>query len=179
MRRPPVSATLTLTCDLILCLAFRQAFGEPAVSYSIVAVDDNPVITQLITAVLGQAGYDVEALATGGEALVALQRNPPDLLLLDLQMPGLDGLEVLRIVREQKVCQGVPVLVLTAEDDGHYVAKARELGAAGYLLKPFRAQDLIAKVRRIVVDADTVWLDDYHTVTRAPDDGWSRPGRPT
>ncbi len=122
----------------------------------------------------------MEVLATGGEALVALQRNPPDLLLLDLQMPGLDGLEVLRIVREQKVCAGVPVLVLTAEDDSHYVAKARELGAAGYLLKPFRAQDLTAKVRRILVDADTVWLDDYHTVTRTSDDGWSRaptPGR--
>ena len=147
-------------------------------AYRIVAVDDNPVVTQLIAAVLGQAGYDVEVLSTGGEALVALQRNPPDLLLLDLQMPGLDGLEVLRIVREQKVCAGVPVLVLTAEDDSHYVAKARELGAAGYLLKPFRAQDLTAKVRRILVDADTVWLDDYHTVTRAPDDGWSRaPGR--
>ena len=149
-------------------------------SYRIVAVDDNPVVTQLIAAVLGQAGYDVEVLATGGEALVALQRNPPDLLLLDLQMPGLNGLEVLRIVREQKVCQGIPVLVLTAEDDSHYVARARELGAAGYLLKPFRAQDLSAKVRRILVDADTVWLDDYHTVTRSPDDGWSRaptPGR--
>ena len=147
-------------------------------SYRIVAVDDNPVVTQLIAAVLGQAGYDVEVLATGGEALVALQRNPPDLLLLDLQMPGLDGLEVLRIVREQKVCAGMPVLVLTAEDDSHYVAKARELGAAGYLLKPFRAQDLSAKVRRILVDADTVWLDDYHTVTRSSDDGWSRaPGR--
>ncbi len=143
-------------------------------AYRIVAVDDNPVVTQLIAAVLGQAGYDVEVLATGGEALVALQRNPPDLLLLDLQMPGLDGLEVLRIVREQKVCAGMPVLVLTAEDDSHYVAKARELGAAGYLLKPFRAQDLTANVHRILVDADTVWLDDYHTVTRAPDDGWSR-----
>ncbi len=147
-------------------------------AYRIVAVDDNPVVTQLIAAVLGQAGYDVEVLATGGEALVALQRNPPDLLLLDLQMPGLDGLEVLRIVAEQKVCAGMPVLVLTAEDDSHYVAKARELGAAGYLLKPFRAQDLTAKVRRILVDADTVWLDDYHTVTRSADDGWSRaPGR--
>ena len=139
-------------------------------SYRIVAVDDNPVVTQLIAAVLGQAGYDVEVLSTGAEALISLQRNPPDLLLLDLQMPGLDGLEVLRIMREQRVCNGMPVLVLTAESDSHYVARAREQGAAGYLLKPFRAQDLSAKVRRILIDADTVWLDDYHTVTRAPDD---------
>ena len=78
---------------------------------------------------------------------------------------------------DAKGCQGLPVLVLTAESDGHYVPKARELGAAGYLLKPFRAQDLTAKVRRVLVDADTVWLDDYHTVTRAPDDGWSRSTR--
>lgn len=144
-------------------------------SFRIVAVDDNPVVTQLISAVLGQAGYDVEVLSTGAEALISMQRNPPDLLLLDLQMPGLDGLEVLRILGEQKVCQGVPVVVLTAESDSHYVARARELGAAGYLLKPFRAQDLSARVRRVLVDADTVWLDDYHTVTRAPDNGWSRP----
>ena len=143
-------------------------------SFRIVAVDDNAVVTQLISAVLGQGGYDVEVAASGGEALVALQRNPPDLLLLDLQMPGLDGLEVLRILRGQKVCNGMPVLVLTAESDTHYVARAREMGAAGYLLKPFRAADLLAKVRRVLVDADTVWLDDYHTVIRAPEEGWSR-----
>ena len=136
-------------------------------SYRVVAVDDNPVITQLIAAVLRRAGHDVETASSGGEALVVLQRNPPDLLLLDLEMPGLDGLEVLRILREQKVCQGVPVLVLTGESDTHYVARARELGAAGYLLKPFGAQGLTAKVNRVLEDADTVWLDDYHAVTRA------------
>ena len=137
-------------------------------SFRIVAVDDNPVVTELIAQVLGQAGYEVEVAAAGGPALVILQRNPPDLLLLDLEMPGLDGLEVLRILRDERVCAGVPVLLLTAESDGHYVARARELGAAGYLLKPFRAQDLRAKVRRVLEDADTVWLDDYHTVIRSP-----------
>ena len=136
-------------------------------SYRVVAVDDNPVITQLITAVLQQAGHDVETAASGGEALVTLQRNPPDLLLLDLEMPGLDGLEVLRILGEQKVCQGVPVLVLTSESDSHYVERARELGAAGYLLKPFNARGLAAKVERVLKDVDTVWVDDYHAVTRA------------
>ncbi len=141
-------------------------------SYRVVAVEDNPVITQLITAVLQQAGHEVETAASGGEALVILQRNPPDLLLLDLEMPGIDGLEVLRILGEQKVCQGVPVLVLTGESDSHFVARARELGAAGYLLKPFRAQDLTAKVQRVLEDADTVWVDDYHTVTRSPGAGW-------
>ena len=142
-------------------------------SFRIVAVDDNPVVTELISAVLGHAGYDVDVAPSGGEALILLQRNPPDLLLLDLEMPGLNGLEVLRILRDRKVCDGVPVLLLTAQSDTHYVARARELGAAGYLLKPFRAQDLTAKVRRVLVDTDTVWLDDYHTVVRS-DDGWSR-----
>ena len=153
----------------------HRAVNHRAVNQRVVAVDDNPVITQLIAAVLGQAGYDVEVLSTGGEALVSMQRNPPDLLLLDLQMPGLDGLEVLRILREQKVCQGVPVVVLTAESDAHYVARARELGAVGYLTKPFRAQDLGGKVGRVLADADTVWVDDYHTLTRARQDGRERP----
>jgi DNA-binding response OmpR family regulator len=135
--------------------------------YRVVAVDDNVTVTGLIAAVLGHAGYDVEVAPAGGEALVILQRNPPDLLLLDLQMPGLDGLEVLRILRDEKVCQGVPVVMLTAESDMHFVGRARELGAAGYLLKPFRAEDLRAKVWRVLEDCDTVWLDDYHTVTRA------------
>ena len=142
-------------------------------SFRIVAADDNPVITELIAVVLGQAGYDIEVAPGGGEALVLLQRNPPDLLLLDLEMPGLGGLDVLRILRDERVCQGVPVLLLTAESDTHYVARARELGAAGYLLKPFRAADLIAKVKRVLMDADTVWLDDYHTVTRSEQDGRS------
>ena len=104
-------------------------------SFRIIAVDDNPVVTELIAAVLGQAGYEVEVAPGGGEALVILQRNPPDLLLLDLEMPGLGGLDVLRILGDEKVCQGVPVLLLTAESDSHYVARARELGASGYLLK--------------------------------------------
>ena len=143
-------------------------------SYRVVAVDDNPVVTGLIAAVLEQAGYAVEIADAGGAALVALQRNPPDLLLLDLEMPGLDGLEVLRILKAEKVCQGVPVIMLTGESDVHYVGRARELGAAGYLLKPFRAEDLTAKVRRVLEDADTVWLDDYHTVTRSAADGRMR-----
>jgi DNA-binding response OmpR family regulator len=144
-------------------------------SYRVVAVDDNPVVTGLIAAVLGQAGYEVEVAPAGGEALVILQRNPPDLLLLDLEMPGLGGLDVLRILRDEKVCQGVPVLMLTGESDGHYVGRARELGASGYLLKPFRADHLRAQVKRVVEDADTVWLDDYHTVTRSAQDGGMRP----
>jgi two-component system, chemotaxis family, chemotaxis protein CheY len=143
--------------------------------YRVVAVDDNAVVTGLIAAVLGQAGYEVETAPAGGEALVILQRNPPDLLLLDLEMPGLDGLEVLRILRDEKVCQGVPVIMLTGESDGHYVGRARELGASGYLLKPFRAEQLRAQVKRVMEDADTVWLDDYHTVTRSAQDGWARP----
>ena len=65
--------------------------------------------------------------------------------------------------------------MLTGESDVHYVGRARALGAAGYLLKPFRAQDLTAKVKRVLEDADTVWLDDYHTVTRSVDDGRTRP----
>ncbi len=145
------------------------------VTFRIVAVDDNPVVTELISSVLGQAGFEVEVAAGGGPALVILQRNPPDLLLLDLEMPGLDGLEVLRILRDERVCAGVPVVLLTAESDGHYVARARELGAVGYLLKPFRAQDLRAKVQRVLENSDTVWLDDYHTVTRSSAQDYRRP----
>ena len=144
-------------------------------SFRIVAVDDNPVVTGLIAEILGGCGYDVEVAPGGGEALVLLQRNPPDLLMLDLDMPGLGGLDILRILRDEKVCQGVPVLLLTGESDAHYVARARELGAVGYLLKPFHAQDLTAKVKRVLTSADTVWLDDYHTVTRQSQGGWSRP----
>jgi two-component system, chemotaxis family, chemotaxis protein CheY len=143
--------------------------------YRVVAVDDNAVVTGLIAAVLGQAGYDVEVAPAGGEALVILQRNPPDLLLLDLQMPGLDGLEVLRILRDERVCGGVPVIMLTGENDMHYVERARELGAAGYLLKPFRAEDLRTKVKRVLEDRDTVWLDDYHAVTRSVAEMRARP----
>src|SRR5579875_927602 len=69
--------------------------GGRAMSYRIVAADDNPVVAELIRTVLSQAGFEVEMAPAGGEALLALQRNPPDLFLLDLQMPGLDGLEVL------------------------------------------------------------------------------------
>jgi CheY-like chemotaxis protein len=134
--------------------------------FRIVAVDDNPVVTLFIAAILGQAGHDVETASSAAEGLVTLQRNPPDLLLLDLEMPGLDGLELLGLMKEKRICEGIPVLLLTAQNDYHFVNKARELGATGYLTKPFEARDLTAKVARVLTDADTVWLDDYHAVTR-------------
>lgn len=134
----------------------------------IVAVDDNPVVTLFIAAILGQAGHDVETVPSAAEGLIVLQRNPPDLLLLDLEMPAMDGLELLRLLKEKHICDAMPVILLTAESDMHFVSRARELGAVGYLTKPFEARDLKAKVARVLSDTDTVWLDDFHTVTRKP-----------
>jgi CheY-like chemotaxis protein len=134
--------------------------------FRIVAVDDNPVVTLFIAAILGQAGHEVETAPSAAEALVVLQRDPPDLLLLDLEMPGLDGLELLRLLKDKRVCEQTPVILLTAESDGHFINRARELGAVGYLTKPFEAKVLNAKVARVLSDPDTVWLDDYHTVVR-------------
>lgn len=134
----------------------------------IVAVDDNPVVTLFTAAILSQAGHEVETAPSAAEGLIVLQRDPPDLLLLDLEMPGLDGLELLRLLKDKGICKKTPVLLLTAESDDHFVARARELGAVGYLTKPFEAKVLKAKVDRVLSDADTVWLDDYHTVTRKP-----------
>jgi two-component system, OmpR family, KDP operon response regulator KdpE len=110
----------------------------------ILVVDDEPQIRRALRTALTGHGYDVELAETGELALAAIASNPPDLVLLDLVMPGVDGLEVLR---ETRGWSSVPIVVLSARGQEQDKVQALDLGADDYLTKPFGMAELLARVR--------------------------------
>jgi two-component system chemotaxis response regulator CheY len=112
-------------------------------------VDDSSVMRKIVERALRQAGLDpleVHEAASGAEALEILKVTPVDLILSDINMPSMDGLEFLRQIQAQKLAPGVPVVMITTESSEEHVKQAISAGARGYLRKPFTAEQLKERV---------------------------------
>jgi DNA-binding response OmpR family regulator len=118
---------------------------------TILVVDDEPKIVQLARDYLEHAGFDVQTAADGPAALQAVRQRRPDLVVLDLGLPGLDGLDVTRELRRDSA---IPIVMLTARDDEFDKLLGLELGADDYLTKPFSPRELVARVRAVLRRAD-------------------------
>ncbi|WP_337098020.1 response regulator transcription factor [Paenibacillus sp. YIM B09110] len=114
----------------------------------IVVVDDDDKIISLLRRSLAFEGYEVTTASNGAEGLKALLAADPDLLILDVMMPQIDGWEVCRRVREGG--STVPILMLTAKDDINDRVRGLDLGADDYLVKPFALEELLARVRALL-----------------------------
>jgi two-component system, OmpR family, response regulator MtrA len=111
----------------------------------VLVVDDDQDLAEMLGIVLTDAGIDVDLVSRGDEALEAFRNNPPDLVLLDVMLPGLDGIEVCRQIRAESM---VPIVMLSAKGDSHDVVRGLEAGADDYMVKPFRHQsELVARIR--------------------------------
>lgn len=119
-------------------------------SERILAVDDEPHILRLIQINLERAGYSVELAKDGRQALQRIAESAPDLVVLDVMMPYLDGFEVLRALRKEPATRDLPVIMLTAKASDADVMTGWTDGAHCYLTKPFNPQELTAFVRRIL-----------------------------
>ena len=114
----------------------------------ILIVDDDPRITDLLRRVLAYEGYTVAVAATGDEALDRTLEHPPDMIVLDIMLPGMDGLEVTRRLRTAG--DTVPILLLTARDAVSDRVAGLETGADDYLVKPFAPEELVARVKALL-----------------------------
>ena len=110
----------------------------------ILVVDDEELIRKLLHALLSLEGYRVITASGGIVALQLLEEKKPDLVLLDIMMPGLDGFQVLRLIRERS---NVPVIMLTAKREDFTVRDTLALGADDYVRKPFPPKELLARIR--------------------------------
>ena len=110
----------------------------------ILIVDDDLALAEMLGIVLRNEGLDVTHVADGSSAVAAFRESRPDVVLLDVMLPGIDGLEVCRRIRAES---GVPIVMLTAKTDTVDVVLGRESGADDYVVKPFKPQELIARVR--------------------------------
>src|SRR5213595_485781 len=114
---------------------------------TILVVDDEPKITQLVRDYLERAGFAVRSARDGPEALMRARTDHPDLVVLDLGLPGLDGFEVTNRLRRDS---SVPIIMLTARDDEADKLVGLELGADDYVTKPFSPKELVARVRAVL-----------------------------
>jgi DNA-binding response OmpR family regulator len=126
----------------------------------ILVVDDTPQNVRLLEAVLGSNGYEVVSASSGQEALEKLAGWLPDLVLLDIQMPGMNGYEVCRRLRENPATQFLPVVMVTSSDSEVRV-DAIDAGADDFLMKPINQQELLARVRSLVR------IKSYHDTVEA------------
>lgn len=117
---------------------------------SILAVDDEEHILELIAYNLEKNGYKAWKAETGEDALACLEKRNIDLVLLDLMLPGMDGLEVLKRIREDKRYRRLPVIMLTAKSDEISKVIGLELGADDYLGKPFGVHELLARIKAVL-----------------------------
>src|SRR6185503_19997442 len=116
----------------------------------ILIVEDDPDIAELVARYLDKAGFATERAATGREAMQAIAARPPELLVLDLMLPHMDGLEVCRLVRSQDATAAIPIIMLTARAEESERIVGLELGADDYLAKPFSPNELVARVRALL-----------------------------
>jgi putative two-component system response regulator len=113
---------------------------------SILIVDDVPKNIQVLGAILKEKGYNIIVATNGKEALGVLETFIPDLILLDVMMPGMDGFEVCSIIKNKEETSGVPIIFLTAKGEVEDIVKGFASGASDYVQKPFRAPELISRV---------------------------------
>ncbi len=119
----------------------------------ILIAEDEPNIAESLGFILGRAGHDVTTVPDGEAALHTLRRGLPDLLILDIMLPGLNGFEVLKAIKADARLQALPVIVLTAKAQQHDREAAAHLGAAAYLTKPFSNRDVVEQVGRLTARA--------------------------
>lgn len=122
--------------------------------YTVLAVDDETDVLLLVKTALQAEGYRALTAVDGPDALKTAHDEKPDLILLDIMMPGMDGFEVLEKLREDDVTCQTPVIMLTGLSERERKRAAIDRGIKYYIVKPFEFQDLIAKVRLAIEDAE-------------------------
>ena len=123
---------------------------------SVLVVDDEPTARTMLRLILVRAGFEVLEAQDGSEALDEVQRNVPDLMILDIVMPGIDGFEVCRILRNQDETADLPIIMLSARADAESVNRGLLLGATKYLTKPVMPDELTRHVREVLNVSDGI-----------------------
>ena len=142
----------------------------------ILVVDDEQILVDTIAYNLQQAGYQVTTAADGASALEAAHRETPDLVILDIMLPEMDGLEVCRLLRRENNTATIPIMMLTAKGDEIDKVVGLEVGADDYVTKPFGRRELLARVRALLRRADYPSVNEEQPVQETTGEA-PRPGR--
>lgn len=116
---------------------------------TVFTVDDSQSIREMMNYTLSEAGYNVLEAEDGVEALKVLETNKADVIVTDLNMPNMDGITLIKSLREKPEYKGTPILMLTTESDAGKKAAGKEAGATGWIVKPFKPEKLIAVIKKV------------------------------
>lgn len=116
----------------------------------VLVVEDEADIRELVSYNLAKAGYEVKSVVTGEQALVAVEQDPPDLVVLDLMLPGMDGLNVCGRLKKDPKTGSIPIVMLTAKGEESDIVRGLNLGADDYITKPFSPRVMIARVQAVL-----------------------------
>ncbi len=122
--------------------------GNRQYKADILVVDDKPVNLRIMTTMLSEQGCKVRSVLSGEMALAAARSAPPDLILLDIKMPGMSGYDVCRELKADPQLQHIPVIVVTALNEATDISQAYKVGAAGYINKPFLLSEVLDKIKQ-------------------------------
>src|SRR5215469_6574966 len=117
---------------------------------TVLTVDDSPSIRQMIKVTLEPAGHSVIEAGDGAQGLAQAQAKRPDIVITDLNMPTMNGLELIRALRKQPTLTGLPIVFLTTESNEAVKQEAKSVGARGWITKPFKPEQLLAVVAKLV-----------------------------
>jgi two-component system chemotaxis response regulator CheY len=117
---------------------------------TILTVDDSASVRQMVKITLSAAGYGVIEAADGREGLAKAQSNSINMIVTDLNMPVMNGLEFIRALRQQPPFRGIPIVFLTTESDDGMKQQAKAAGATGWITKPFKQEQLVAVARKLL-----------------------------
>lgn len=117
---------------------------------TIMVVDDDAVVLKMAELSLQRGGYNVVKCLSGMSCLESLKFYEPDLILLDVEMPIMSGIQTLEIIKKNELLRDIPVMFLTGSKDADTVTSAKILGAVGYMVKPFIPQELVERVKKIL-----------------------------
>lgn len=130
----------------------------------ILVVEDDADILELVRHALTRDGYKVTGVTNGGEALPAIRKETPDIIVLDLMLPGMDGLEICRALKSETSLSNTPIIMLTAKGEESDIVAGLELGADDYITKPFSPRILLARVRACLRRAQSEPVDPGETI---------------
>ncbi|MDQ2634644.1 MAG: response regulator [Pseudomonadota bacterium] len=119
----------------------------------ILIVEDEPNIVESLSFILRRAGFEVDTVSDGAEALDRVRRQAFQVLVLDIMLPGMNGLDVLKAIRSDKSLSSLPVVVLTAKGQSNDRQTAEAIGANAFITKPFSNADVVERVSRLAEDA--------------------------
>ena len=115
---------------------------------NVLVVEDDELLVKVLERLLSVSGFAVRCVDNGEEALACAQSERPDLILLDGMLPGMNGFEILRNLRDSAALKDIPVIFLTAQDREEDIVRGLTMGAIDYILKPFKPKELLARVSR-------------------------------